>query len=152
MRSQHPLAQAVVRAAQSRRLAVAPADQLTSHLGKGLVARVDGATVEIGTAELYRQLGIAIPPAGVETMERFSRDACTAMLVRSGTSWGVTAAADRLRPAAPSVVQELKRLGIRSVVLISGDSPHTLAAIAGRASVDRHHGALLPEQKVEIVG
>jgi Cd2+/Zn2+-exporting ATPase len=151
-RSQHPLAQAVVRAAEARGLAVTPADQLTSFLGKGLVARVNGSSVEIGTAELYRELGVAIPPQGLQVMERFSREARTAMLVRSQGDWGVIAAADRLRPAAPGVVRELKRLGIASVVLLSGDSPHTVAAIAGHASVDEHHGALLPEQKVEIVG
>src|SRR5213075_90243 len=52
-RSQHPLAQAVVRAAEKRGLTITPAEQLTSHLGKGLVANVDGARVEVGTPDLF---------------------------------------------------------------------------------------------------
>src|SRR5207244_550188 len=83
-RSQHPLAQAVVRAAEARGVPFTPADRLTSHLGKGLVAAVDGGTVEIGTPELYAQLGIPVPRAGLELVERFNRDARTAMLVRHG--------------------------------------------------------------------
>src|SRR5437773_5267744 len=83
-RSQHPLAQAVVRAAEARGIAVTPADQLVSHLGKGLVARVDGSSIEIGTPELYTQLGVSPPREGLDLMERLSRQARTSMLVRRG--------------------------------------------------------------------
>jgi Cd2+/Zn2+-exporting ATPase len=151
-RSQHPLAQAVVRAAEARGVLFTPADQLTSHLGKGLVAQVDGRSVEIGTPELYTALGITVPPAGLELVERFSREARTTMLVRRGEAWGVIAAADQVRPAAPGVVAMLRRLGVRSVVLISGDSRNTVEAIARKTEIDRYHGALLPEEKVNVVG
>ncbi len=151
-RSQHPLAQAVVRAAEARGIAYTPADQLTSHLGKGLVARVCGESVEIGTPELYQQLGITVPAAGLERVERFTHEARTAMLVRSAHGWGVIAAADQVRPVAPAVVAELKRLGVKAVVLLSGDNPDTVAAIARQSGVDEYHGALLPEEKVNVVG
>ncbi len=152
LRSQHPLALAVVRAARARGLAVAPATHLTSHLGKGLIARLDGAEVEVGTPGLFAQLGAAVPPAGLEHLRRFSREAKTAMLVRRGAAWGVIAAADGVRPAAAGTVAELRRLGVRSVALLSGDAPPTVEAIAGRTGVDAHHGALLPEDKVRLVG
>ena len=152
MRSQHPLALAVVRAAEGRGLSFTPATQLTSHLGKGLVAQVDGAQVEIGTAELFAQLGARVPPAGLEQIRRFSLEAKTAMLVRCGGAWGVIAAADGVRPAAPGTVAELRRQGVRSVVLLSGDSLQTVEAIARHTTVDQHHGALLPEDKVRLVG
>jgi Cd2+/Zn2+-exporting ATPase len=151
-RSQHPLAQAVVRAAEARGIGITPAEQLTSYLGKGLVAQVNGTTVEIGTPELYEQLGVEVPRRGLELMERFNREAHTAMLVRRGEHWGVIAAADQVRPTASETVAALKRAGVRSVVLLSGDSPHTVEAIAQRAQVDEHYGALLPEDKVRVVG
>jgi Cd2+/Zn2+-exporting ATPase len=151
-RSQHPLAQAIVQAAETRGVTVTPADHLTSHLGKGVVAHVESTTIEIGTPELFHQLQVPVPCAGLELVERFSREARTAMLVRCGPHWGVIAAADQVRAAAPAVVAELKRLGIRSVLLLSGDSPHTVEAIARRTHVDEHHGALLPEDKVNLVG
>src|SRR5436309_1663207 len=159
-RSQHPLAQAVVRAAEARGVRFEPAEQLTSHLGKGLVARVDGATVQVGTPALFEELGVRPPPRALELIRRFTREARTAMLVRrdaggsappTGAGWGVIVAADEVRAAAAGVIAELKRLGVRTVVLLSGDSPRTVEAIARQTGVDEHHGSLLPEDKVRVI-
>ena len=147
-RSPHPLAQAVVRAADARGLSYRPADQLTNHLGKGLVARVDGTQVEIGTPDLFALLGVEVPRGALEQLERFNREARTAMIVRHGATWGVIAAADEPRPAAKETVAALKQNGVTSVVLLSGDHPRTVEAIAARTGVDLHFGALLPEDKV----
>ncbi|TMQ67555.1 MAG: cadmium-translocating P-type ATPase, partial [Candidatus Eisenbacteria bacterium] len=151
-RSQHPLAQAVVREAERRGLVVRPAEQLTNHLGKGVVARLDGVSIEIGTLELFRHLGREIPARGTERVAALSAEAKTAMLVHCESSWGVLAAADEIRPAAPATVDALRRQGVRAVVLLSGDSAPTVAAVARRAGVDEHHGELLPEDKVRVVG
>jgi len=151
-RSQHPLAQAVVRAAESRGIAYTAASQLTAHMGKGLVAQVDGQRIEVGTPDLFAQIGIAPPPAALEAVERFYRDGQTAMLVHRAGRWGVIAAADQLRETSRQVVDDLRRLGVKAVVLLSGDHPQTVQAIAGRAGVDRHFGALLPEDKVRVLG
>ena len=150
-RSQHPLAQAVVREAEARGVIARPADHLTNHLGKGVVARRDGTVIEIGTPELFAHLGIEVPAAGLERVARLSAEAKTAMLVRCGTEWGVIAAADEIRPAATATVAALRRHGVRSVVLLSGDSAPTVAAVARRVGVDEHRGALLPEDKVHAV-
>jgi Cd2+/Zn2+-exporting ATPase len=151
-RSQHPLAQAVVRAAEARGLAVTPAEQLIAHLGKGLVAQVSGGQVEIGTLELFAQLGVPVPAGARESVERLHAEGNTAMLVHRAGRWGVIAAADQLRDASREVVDRLRGLGVRSVVLLSGDHPGTVGVIAGRAGVDRHHGSLLPEDKVRVIG
>jgi Cd2+/Zn2+-exporting ATPase len=150
-RSQHPLAQAVVRAAEQRGIAFTPAEQLTSHLGKGLVAKVGGAPVEVGTPELFAELGVAVPAEALERIAAFNRDARTAMLVRREGRWGVIAAADQVRPAASETVTRLKAMGVRTTALLSGDSVPTVEAIARRTHVDEHHGALLPEEKVQVV-
>jgi Cd2+/Zn2+-exporting ATPase len=147
-RSPHPLAQAVVRAADARELVYGTADQLTNHLGKGLVARVDGQAVEIGTPDLFALLGMEPPRAALEHVERFNSAAHTAMLVHHARGWGVIAAADEPRPAAASMITELRRVGIGKVVLLSGDHPRTVEAIARRTGVDQHYGSLLPEDKV----
>jgi Cd2+/Zn2+-exporting ATPase len=151
-RSQHPLAQAVVRAAEERGVPIQPAQQLTSHLGKGLVARVNGEPIEVGTPALFEELGITVPPRGLELVQRFSREARTPMLVHRGGRWGVIVAADEVRAAAPGVIAQLRRQGVKSIVLLSGDSPHTVEAIARRTAVDEYHGALLPEDKVRVLG
>ncbi len=151
-RSQHPLAQAVVRAAESRGVPHTAAERLTAHMGKGLVAQVGGRSVEVGTAELFAPLGIAVPDTAREAVERFYRDGQTAMLVHSEGRWGIIAASDQLREPSHDVIAELRRLGVRSIVLLSGDHPRTVEAIARRAGVDRFNGALLPEDKVRVLG
>jgi Cd2+/Zn2+-exporting ATPase len=151
-RSQHPLAQAVVRAAEQRGLAVAPAEQLTSHLGKGLVARTGGVTIEVGTPELFAELGVAVPADAMERVAALRAEARTAMLVHREGRWGVIAAADQVRPAAVDTVARLKALGMRTIALLSGDSESTVAAIARRTKVDEHYGALLPADKVQVIG
>jgi len=151
MRSQHPLALAVVRAASARDLKVTPAAALTSVTGKGLVATLEDGTVEIGTRGMFESLGVAVPEAAVAHADRLRRDARTAMIVRHGNGWGVIAAADRVRPNAASVVAALKQLGVRATVMLTGDNAQTAAAIAAVTGVDEHRAELLPEQKVEAV-
>jgi len=151
-RSQHPLAQAVVHAADERGIAYTPASRLQTTIGKGIVATLDGDTVEIGTPGLFESLGIAVPAEAQAAVDALNHEAQTAMLVHRRGAWGVIAAADQPRATAASVVAELKRLGIEKVVLLSGDSVHTVEAIARRVAVDEGHGALLPEDKVNIIG
>jgi Cd2+/Zn2+-exporting ATPase len=150
-RSQHPLAQAVVRAADARALTYGAADQLTNHLGKGLVARVEGTEVRIGTPDLFTLLGQVVPQAALDHVGRLNDAARTAMIVQAGGAWGVLAAADEPRPTAAATVSALGAAGVRSVVLLSGDHPRTVEAIARRVGVSEQYGALLPEDKVERI-
>jgi Cd2+/Zn2+-exporting ATPase len=150
-RSPHPLAQAVVRAADARGLQYGAADQLTNHLGKGLVARVEGVEVRIGTPDLFTLLGQAVPQAALDQVGRLNDAARTAMIVQFGAAWGVLAASDEPRATAAATVTALRHLGVRSVVLLSGDHPRTVEAIGRRVGVSEQYGALLPEDKVERI-
>ncbi len=151
-RSPHPLAQAVVRAAESRGIEVKPAESLTNHLGKGLVAVSDGHTIEVGTPELFVSLGVKPPAAAVEHVRRLAAQAKTPMIVRRGAAWGVLAARDEVRPAAVASVRALRASGIRRTALLSGDSESTVRAIGDQTGMDELHGQLLPEDKVRVIG
>ncbi len=150
-RSQHPLAQAVVRAAEARGVAFATATHLTSHPGKGLVAALAEGPVAIGTPELFEHLGTRAPQAVLARIDALRLEGKTAMAVQGPGGWGVVAAADQVRPAAAATVAELRRNGVRHVVLLSGDSVPTVQAIAARTGVDDARGALLPEDKVNAI-
>lgn len=150
-RSPHPLAQAVVRAAEAQGVAVVPAESLQNILGKGLVAMQAGEAIEVGTPELFSSLGRPAPAEALARVEAASHDAHTAMIVHHRGRWGVIAAADQLRPAAPGVVARLREAGIRRVALLSGDNVRTVQSIAARTGVDESHGALLPEDKVRVI-
>ncbi|MBK7367660.1 MAG: cadmium-translocating P-type ATPase [Candidatus Eisenbacteria bacterium] len=151
-RSPHPLAQAVVRAAEARRVTFEPASELHNHLGKGLVASHGGRTIQVGTPDLFVSLGIALPSGIVERVRAFSEDAKTAMVVHSDGVWGLIAAADVVRPNASETVKTLRSLGISHLAVLSGDSAQTVDAIARRTGVDERHGQLLPEDKVRVIG
>ena len=151
-RSPHPLAQAVVRAADARKVAYEPAEELHNHLGKGLVATHGGTTIEVGTPELFAQLGIALPAGVAERVREFANDAKTAMVVHSGGAWGLIAAADVVRATAADTVKELRGLGVAHLAVLSGDNRQTVDAIAHRTGVDERHGQLLPEDKVRVIG
>ncbi len=150
-RSPHPLAQAVVRAAESRGIPVVPAESLTNHLGKGLVAVAGGHAIEVGTPELFHSLGVTPPATAVEHVRRLAAGAKTPMIVRRGEAWGVLAAADRVRPTAVAAVRELRAAGIRRTALLSGDSVPTVNAIGEQTGMDELHGQLLPEDKVHVI-
>ena len=151
-RSPHPLAQAVVRAAEDRGVAFTPAESLTNHLGKGLVAVVGGARIEVGTPDLFRSLEVPVPEAALELVKRFAGEAKTPMIVRRGEAWGVIAAADRVRPTAADTVKALRAAGVKRTALLSGDSVSTVQAIGAQTGVDELHGQLLPEDKVRVIG
>ncbi len=150
-RSPHPLAQAVVRAAEARGLSFAPAEQMVNHLGKGLVATHNGSTIEVGTAELFESLGLAPPPEALVHVNAFAEDAKTAMIVRCDDAWGVIAAADQVRPTSADTVRALRALGVTRLAVLSGDNEQTVHAIARRTGVDEQHGRLLPEDKVRVI-
>ena len=150
-RSPHPLAQAVVRAAEAKRLAFEPAEQMVNHLGKGLVATHHGASIEVGTPELFVSLGVTPPAGAIEQVLAFAKDGRTAMIVHRGDLWGVIAAADELRSTSSVTLTELRALGIRRIAVLSGDNPQTVEAIARRTGVDEQHGQLLPEDKVRVI-
>ena len=151
-RSPHPLALAVVRAAEARGITVTPAESLTNHLGKGLSAVANGAAIEIGTPDLFTSLGVTPPEAALEAVRRFAGEAKTSMIVRCGASWGVIAAADRVRSTAAATVTALRAAGVQRTALLSGDSVQTVQAIGRQTGVDELHGQLLPEDKVRVIG
>ncbi len=150
-RSPHPLAQAVVRRAHERHVTIEPAEHLTNHLGKGLVAQSQGRAIEVGTPDLFGSLGLVVPEAALEHVRAFAEEAKTAMIVHAGDVWGVIAAADQMRANAGDVVRDLRALGVTRLAMLSGDSVHTVQAIAKRANVDEAHGKLLPEDKVNVI-
>ena len=151
-RSPHPLAQAVVREAESRGLVVTPAESLTNQLGKGLVAVSGGTRIEVGTPELFNALGVPAPEPAIALVKKFAGEAKTPMIVHRGDGWGVIAAADRVRANAPAAVRALRQAGIQHTALLSGDSLPTVRAIGGQAGIDELHGELLPEDKVRVIG
>ncbi|MEP9308183.1 Zn(II)/Cd(II)/Pb(II) translocating P-type ATPase ZntA [Enterobacter cloacae] len=138
--STHPLAQAIVREAQSRGLAIPTATAQRALVGSGIEADIDGKKVLIVAA------GKSSNPE-VEALEQTGQTVVTVM--QDGVAKGMLALRDTLRDDAKEAVAALHQLGVQGVIL-TGDNPRAAAAIAGELGLDFKAG-LLPADKVSAV-
>jgi Cu+-exporting ATPase len=144
--SEHPLGEAIVRAAAERELMLGDPDQFSAVPGHGIAARVDGYQVILGTLKLMADRGIAAGRAE-ELLEQLSEQGKTAMVVAvDGELAGVVAVADTLKEDSTEAIARLHRLGLE-VVMLTGDNHRTATAIARRVGIDRVLAEVLPDEK-----
>lgn len=150
-RSQHPLAQAVVRQAEARGLDLPDAQDLQSVTARGVRSSVAGATVEIGNLRLWENQA-PVPPMIRDTVDRLQSAGRSVMVIRHGDRWlGVLGLADRPREAAVPALEKLRKLGIRPLVMLTGDNRGAGQAVGQALGVDEVRAELLPEDKVKAI-
>ena len=151
--SNHPLAQAVVRAAQARALTIPLAEKTENVAGKGVTSWVHGEAVQIGSLRLFEEPNAPITDANlVETMAQFEAAGKSTMAVRQGNRFlGVLALADQPRPAIQQTLQQLLKLGIKHLVMLTGDNEKVARGIASVAGVTDVRANLLPEDKLAAI-
>lgn len=148
--SQHPLARAVVIAAEERGLTREPALGFQSISGGGVKATIGSQDWLIGSPALMRENGISLT-ALEERIVSLQREANTVVVVaQSGSPLGLIAIQDRLRPEAADVIAELHRRGVRTVML-TGDNELTGRAVAKRIGIDDVRADLKPDDKVRAI-
>ncbi|HSJ83199.1 MAG TPA: heavy metal translocating P-type ATPase [Acidimicrobiia bacterium] len=144
--SEHPLGEAIVRAALDRELALSDPDQFSAVPGHGIEARVDGRNVVLGTLKLMADRGIAAGPAESQ-LESLAEQGKTAMVIAvDGEPAGAVAVADTLKDDSIEAIARLHRLGLE-VVMLTGDNHRTAAAIARSVGIDRVLAEVLPDEK-----
>jgi Cu2+-exporting ATPase len=148
--SQHPLAEAIVRAAKERGLDVQPPAAFDSVPGHGVVAQVKGRRVLIGNRRFMEREGIEVGQLE-ELVSRLAAEGKTAMYVAvDGQPAGVIAVADVVRESARKAVETLHALGIQTVML-TGDNRRTAEAVARQIGIDTVIAEVLPEDKAAKV-
>ncbi len=153
--SDHPLAAAVVKGGleKLKNAKVEEATDLRAHLGKGIEARFRGHTVIIGNDELFRNFeegGLPNDVAGL--VATLQEEGNTTMVVKRGQEYmGIIGVMDLPRPEAAAVLKELKDIGIRKMVMLTGDNQRVADAIAEKIGLTDAHGDLLPEEKVAAI-
>jgi Cd2+/Zn2+-exporting ATPase len=144
--SEHPLADAIVRGARNRGIEVASATDLRATPGVGVRATAAGRRLFVGRPTENGSGWAADRIAGLEAQGR------TAVVVaEDDVILGVLAVADELRPDAREVIDQLRRLGVDHVVMLTGDNDRVAAAIASQVALDDWHSRLLPEDKTDAV-
>jgi Cu+-exporting ATPase len=148
--SEHPLAAAIVRAANERGLALSEAQDFDTPIGKGVTGTVDGRSIVIGNRLIMADLGVA-----TTTLDAVADDArgdgATAIFVAvDGAAAGVIAIADPIKASSPGAIAQLKQDGVR-VVMLTGDNATTARAVARQLGIDTVEAEVLPEDKGKIV-
>jgi Cd2+/Zn2+-exporting ATPase len=150
-RSEHPLAGAVLAYARGLGFAQPEASEFQSLPGRGASAVLDGRKLFVGNHRLFEEMGWCTPETEA-LLERLESGGQTAVLVgREGAVLGAVAVADRAREGARRALAELRRLGVRRTLMLTGDNRATARAVAAALGVDEVRAELLPEGKVAAV-
>jgi P-type Cu+ transporter len=148
--SEHPLATAIVKGAEERRILLAAAGDFNSITGKGVKARVDGTEVHLGNEPLIQDLGIDIATVAAKA-ETMRGDGQTVMfLAADGKLVGLLGVADPIKETTPEAIRELHAERIR-VVMLTGDSRTTAQAVARKLGIDEVIAEVLPTDKAAAV-
>ncbi len=148
--SEHPLAGAIVAAAQERRLATAEALGFKAVAGRGAEAQVEGHDILIGNATLLQEHGVDATALAVETA-RLAGEGKTPMLMTvDGRAVGILAVSDPIKTTTLAAVARLKTMGIR-VIMLTGDIRRTAEAVAQQVGIEHVLSEVLPERKAEEI-
>ncbi len=157
-RSEHPLAEAVVRAAESDGLPLPKATGFTSEVGRGVEAAVNGRLIRIGNGRYFQDITTHHLDSAQRKTDTLEAEGKTSVIVaelddnrQKATVLGVVAFADVLRPDTHQVIQDLKQAGIERVIMLTGDNETVARHIAAEAGVDDYYAELLPADKVDAI-
>jgi Cd2+/Zn2+-exporting ATPase len=147
--SQHPIAQAVVRRAQADLGTLPTATEFQSITARGVRATLDGDLVEIGSLRLWEDQGADIDREFQSAVANLQSQGRTTMVVRRGDRWlGAIGVADRPREGVRANLDRLRSLGVRPLIMLTGDNKIVGDAIGQEVGVDEVRAGLLPEDKV----
>jgi Cd2+/Zn2+-exporting ATPase len=150
-RSTHPMAIAIVEHAVASRIVAAPAEGVSSLAGRGAEGLVGGARVLLGNHRVFEERGIC-SAAIHDQLDALSAGGHTPVLVaRDDQPIGIIAIADRPRESGRDAIALVRGLGVRAIVMLTGDSRATATAIAADLGIDEFRADLLPEDKVAAV-
>jgi Cu+-exporting ATPase len=148
--SEHPLADAIMRAAKERNLTLATVEEFDSRTGKGVTGKVEGKTVQLGNSAFLKSLAIATASLEAEA-EKLREDGATVINIAvDGVLAGVLAIADPVKASTPDALKALAAEGIK-VIMLTGDNRTTANAVAKRLGISDVEAEVLPDQKSAVV-
>lgn len=153
--STHPIAKAVRDGAVRRGLMPATVSDMQHTAGQGVTGRFEGDEVAVGSFDFVEPIiPVCLRHKLLEVLTQAQTEGRLGAVVAAGGDHGAAAAlviADEMRPGAEGMVRELHALGVKPVVMLTGDNPVTAEFIASRVGIDRWHADLMPEHKVRLL-
>jgi len=148
--SEHPLAEAIVRAASEKKLELFPVSDFNAIPGHGVEASVEGKKLLLGNLRLIKNRGLSLNGLEEEANRLWGKGKTVMFLGLDSEVMGIIALADTLKPNAKEALEELHKMGIETVML-TGDNQRTAEAIAREVGIDRVLAEVLPEHKAQEV-
>jgi len=147
--SEHPLAAAIVRAAEVSKLTLAPATDFASETGKGVSGTVSGRRIAVGNSDLFNFLSVD-PATLLARADQLRAQGQTAMLIAiDGKPAGIVSVADPIRTSAAESIRELSAAGLK-IIMVTGDHATTASAVAKELGIEFEAG-VLPARKAEVI-
>lgn len=149
-RSDHPVSQAVARAAAEAGIVLQEVNEFAAIPGRGVQGRIDGRPYRLGNHRLIEELALCSPAleARLDTLERQGKT--VVLLADEQGVLALFAVADTVRETSRQAIADLHALGVKTVML-TGDNPHTAEVIAQAVGIDEARGNLLPEEKLAAI-
>ena len=148
--SEHPLGEAIVRAASEEKLELSPVSDFSAVPGHGIEALVKGKKVLLGNLKLIKDRGLHLNGLEKEAHRLWEKGKTVMFLGIDNQLMGIIAVADTLKPGAKEAVEALHKMGAE-VVMLTGDNQRTAEAIAQEVGIDRVFAEVLPEHKAQEV-
>ncbi len=148
--SEHPLADAIVRAARDQGLALEKAEEFESGSGIGVRGRVSGRTLALGNTVLMEQSGVSVEALKAQAESLRSQGASVMYLAADGQLLGLLAVSDPVKASTPEALQQLHAAGLR-IIMATGDGMTTAQAVGTRLGIDEVHGEVKPADKLDLV-
>jgi Zn2+/Cd2+-exporting ATPase len=150
--SEHPIGAAIVQAAQHRGIQGVNVESVQAKAGQGIQGQLNQQFVLAGRGNFLESAGISLPVELVSQSQTLETSGCTVIWVaRSQTVLGLIGVADTVRSNAAELIQQLKRLGIEKIIMLTGDNTRTAEQIAQSVGIDQVYAELLPEDKIHIL-
>jgi P-type Cu+ transporter len=148
--SEHPLADAIVRAARERRLTLDKAESFESGSGIGVRGRVGGRELALGNTALMQQIGVAVDSLVSQAEALRAEGASVMHLAADGKLLGLLAVSDPIKTSTAEALAALRAVGLK-VVMATGDGLTTAKAVAQELGIDEFHGEVKPADKLALV-
>lgn len=148
--SEHPLAKAIVAAAQSRDIALSSVDDFDSSSGIGVSGKIDGKNVVLGNTRFMQQMNVSTENHEADAQAMRQEGASVMYLGVEGELAGLLAVADPIKQSTPGAIKELHARGLK-IVMATGDGEVTAKAVAHELGIDEVHSEVTPADKLDLI-
>jgi Cu+-exporting ATPase len=150
IRSEHPLADAILRGAEAKGLKAPKVADFSTVTGQGVKGTIDGRAALLGNARLLQGANVDIAPLAESAEQRRKNGETVMLLASEGKLAGFVAVADPIKTSTPEAIAKLHKLGLK-IVMATGDNPTTAKAVAEKLGIDEVRAGLRPEQKLDLI-